>query len=150
MNEMKVQRIENGTVIDHITAGKALYIAQLLHLADSSLFVIGSNLQSSKLGKKDIIKIENYQLHEGEKKSIALISPSASFTEIRNFKVVAKETAELPEIIKELIVCPNHNCITNLEDMKSRFSLNARTMTLQCSYCEKKYTIDEVKFKRQI
>jgi aspartate carbamoyltransferase regulatory subunit len=102
------------------------------------------------LGKKDIIKIENYQLHEGEKKSIALISPSASFTEIRNFKVVAKAAAELPKIIKELIVCPNHNCITNLENMKSRFSLNARTMTLQCSYCEKKYTIDEVKFKRQI
>lgn len=148
MKEMKVQRIENGTVIDHIIAGKALYIAELLHLAGSSLFVIGSNLQSSKLGKKDIIKIENYNLSEAEKNSIALISPSASFTEIRNYKVVNKEEAILPERVRDLVVCPNHNCITNLEDMSSCFTLNKEKMTLQCSYCERRYTIDEVQFKK--
>ncbi|MCF7919202.1 MAG: aspartate carbamoyltransferase regulatory subunit [Candidatus Cloacimonetes bacterium] len=148
MKEMKVQRIENGTVIDHISAGKALYIAQLLHLAESSLFVIGSNLQSSKLGKKDIIKIENYQLSEAEKQSIALISPSASFTEIKNYNVVNKAQAVIPELIMELIVCPNHNCITNKEIMSSCFKMNPRNMTLQCAYCEKKYTIDEVTFKK--
>lgn len=148
MKEMKVKQIENGTVIDHITAGKALYIAQLLHLAESSLFVIGSNLSSSKLGKKDLIKIENYKLSDAEKKSIALISPSASFIEIRNFGVVSKEKAEIPKLIEDLIVCPNHKCITNLEEMSSRFRINEGKMTVRCAYCEKKYTVDEVEFKK--
>lgn len=150
MKEMKVQRIENGTVIDHITAGKALYIAQLLRLIDSSLFVIGSNLHSRKLGKKDIIKIEDYKLSAAEKQSIALIAPTASFAEIKNFEVESKEAAVIPERIRDLIVCPNHNCITNKETMSSCFILNKNRMTLQCAYCEKKYTIDEITFKRLI
>jgi aspartate carbamoyltransferase regulatory subunit len=147
MKEMRVRPIENGTVIDHILAGKALYIAKLLHL-DDSLFVIGSNLESHKLGNKDIIKIENYVMSEAEKKSIALISPNASFIEIKNYEVVLKEPADIPAVIEGLIVCPNHNCITNKENMSSRFHINKKTMSVRCAYCEKKYTVDEVKFKR--
>jgi len=150
MKKMKVRQIENGTVIDHIAAGKALYIAQLLHLVESSLFVIGSNLQSSKFGKKDIIKIENYILSDAEKHSIALISPTASFVQIQNFDVVSKETSDIPDVIEYLIVCPNQTCITNTENMSSRFNINKDTMTVRCAYCEKKYTVDEVKFKRLI
>jgi len=150
MKKMKVRQIENGTVIDHIAVGKALYIAQLLHLVESSLFVIGSNLQSSKYGKKDIIKIENYILSDSEKHSIALISPAASFIQIKNYEVVSKETAHIPDVIEYLIVCPNLNCITNTENMSSRFDINKETMSVRCAYCEKKYKVDEVKFKRLI
>ncbi|MDP8220428.1 MAG: aspartate carbamoyltransferase regulatory subunit [Candidatus Stygibacter frigidus] len=150
MKKMKVRQIENGTVIDHIAAGKALYIAQLLHLVESSLFVIGSNLQSSKFGKKDIIKIENYNLSDAEKHSIALISPTASFIQIQDFEVVSKERAHIPDVIEYLIVCPNHKCITNIEVMSSRFVINKNNMSVRCAYCEKKYTVDEVKFKRLI
>jgi aspartate carbamoyltransferase regulatory subunit len=148
MKKMKVRQIENGTVIDHIAAGKALYIAQLLHLVESSLFVIGSNLQSSKLDKKDLIKIENFILSDSEKHSIALISPTASFIQIKNYDVVSKEKADIPDVIEYLIVCPNHKCITNIENMSSRFNIDTNTMTVRCDYCEKKYTVDDVKFKR--
>ncbi|MCF7911655.1 MAG: aspartate carbamoyltransferase regulatory subunit [Candidatus Cloacimonetes bacterium] len=150
MKIMKVRQIENGTVIDHISAGKALYIAQLLHLVESSLFVIGSNLSSSKLGKKDLIKIENYILSEAEKHSIALISPTASFIQIQNYEVVSKEKSDIPDVIEYLIVCPNHNCITNTENMSSRFNIDTKTMTVRCAYCEKKYTVDDIKFKRLV
>ncbi|MDP8211157.1 MAG: aspartate carbamoyltransferase regulatory subunit [Candidatus Stygibacter australis] len=150
MKKMKVRQIENGAVIDHIAAGKALYIAQLLHLVESSLFVIGSNLQSSKFGKKDIIKIENYILSDAEKHSIALISPRASFVQIQNYDVISKETSDIPDVIEYLIVCPNLTCITNTENMSSRFDINKDNMTVRCAYCEKKYTVDEVKFKRLI
>ncbi len=150
MKEMRVRQIENGTVIDHILAGKALYIAQLLHLVESSLFVIGSNLESAKLGKKDLIKIENYEMNDDEKKSIALISPTASFIQIKNYEVVKKEKAVIPDVIEELLVCPNYNCITNKENMSSKFKINEQKMTARCAYCEKKYTVDEVKFKRLI
>jgi aspartate carbamoyltransferase regulatory subunit len=107
---------------------------------------MGINLQSKKLGSKDLIKIENKELTSDEVNSIALISPDASVTIIKDYNVAKKIQLEIPGYIEELIQCPNPKCITNLEKISSKFKLTAdKDVSVRCVYCEKKYRIDDVK-----
>ena len=57
---MNIDSIKNGIVIDHIKAGKGMEIYNLLGLdkLGCSIAII-KNVTSSKLGKKDIIKIDS-------------------------------------------------------------------------------------------
>ncbi len=146
--QLKVDPIKNGTVIDHITAGKALEVAEILNISDTdSEIMIGVNLGSRKMGKKDIIKIENRELSKEEAGSIALISPTATLIIIENYKVIRKFGIHIPEEIHQHIICPNSKCITNNENVKTRFFLAGKNpVEVRCAYCEKKYFIDEVKF----
>ena len=63
-SELKIKAIENGTVIDHITANKALYILKILGLPDDETknVTIAMNISSNEIGRKDILKIENREL----------------------------------------------------------------------------------------
>jgi aspartate carbamoyltransferase regulatory subunit len=146
--KLKVDPIKNGTVIDHIKAGKALQVAEILNIGNSgSEIMIGLNLSSQKMGKKDIIKIENRELSKEETGSIALISPGATMIIINEYKVVKKFGIEIPLKIKKHIICPNPNCITNIESVKTKFEIvDKKPIEVRCAYCEKKYYIDEVKF----
>ena len=148
-NKLKVDPIKNGTVIDHIASGKALLVAEILKLnPPENLMMIGVNLMSKKMGKKDIIKIENRVLTDEEVNSIALISPTATLIIIKDLKVVKKQNISLPKIITNQIICPNANCITNIEKVTTRFELaNSEPVQVRCDYCEKKYSIGDVKFK---
>ncbi len=148
MKQMKVDAIKNGTVIDHIPEGKALAVADILNLSGSNEVMIGINLNSKKVGKKDIIKIENRELSQEEVNSIALIAPSATLTIIKDFEVIRKVKAEIPESIEGLISCPNPKCITNSEKIKTKFKVTDKNpLNVRCCYCEKKYLVDEVKIK---
>ena len=146
--QLKVDPIKNGTVIDHISAGKALKVIELLKLGRSeNELMLGMNLTSNKMGRKDVVKIENRTITEHEADSIALLSPSASIIIIEDYEVIKKFSPELPKSIKNYIVCPNPNCITNTEDIHTIFDLaNKEPIEVRCAYCEKKYSIDNVKF----
>jgi len=148
-NQLKVDPIKNGTVIDHISAGKALQVIDLINLKQpDNLMMIGVNLSSNKMGKKDIIKIENRVLTEDEVNSIALISPNASLIIIEDFGVIKKKKIELPNSVRKHIVCPNPACVTNIEKVETRFELAGKDpVEVRCEYCEKKYGIEQVKFK---
>jgi aspartate carbamoyltransferase regulatory subunit len=149
MKQIKVNAINNGTVIDHITAGKIRKVMDILQLDGSDTVMIGMNLHSNKIGKKDIIKIENKELSEHEVNSIALLAPEATMIIIQNFEVVRKTKLKVPDIIDNIIVCPNPKCITNAENIISRFRLtNDAPAQVRCVYCEKKYLIEEVKIKK--
>jgi len=147
-NKLKVDPIRNGTVIDHIASGKALLVADILKLnPPENLMMVGVNLTSRKMGKKDIIKIENRVLSDDEVNSIALISPTATLIIIEDFTVVKKQSISLPTTIKNHIICPNSNCITNVEKVATRFELaNSEPVQVRCGYCEKKYYIGDVNF----
>ena len=56
---MNIDSINNGVVIDHITAGSGMKLYELLGLGalDCSVAII-KNAVSRKKGKKDIIKID--------------------------------------------------------------------------------------------
>ena len=149
IKQIKVNAIKNGTVIDHITAGRVQKVLEILNLDASETVMIGMNLQSNKIGKKDIIKIENKVLSQDEVNSIALIAAKATLVIIKDFEVVSKDSLELPERIKNLIVCPNPKCVTNEEDIKSKFKLTEDIPPqVRCLYCEKKYPVEEVKIKK--
>lgn len=152
MKEMKVDAIRNGTVIDHIPAGKSWQVTEILKIHGAPLLV-GVNLSSRKFGRKDLIKIENHELSVPEANSIALIAPQASISIIREFEITEKIAVTIPPEIVELIVCPNPNCVTNSEPVLTRFSAGAPSpgpggsVSVSCAYCEKRYRVEDVRIR---
>ena len=72
---MKVERIEHGTVIDHILPSKAFDVLGVLGLSTDKTMSILVNSHSRKGGKKDILKFENVELSAEEANLVALVSP---------------------------------------------------------------------------
>ncbi|SAY51698.1 aspartate carbamoyltransferase regulatory subunit [Neisseria weaveri] len=145
--QYSVEAIENGTVIDHIPAGKGLTILRqfkLLHYG--SAVTVGFNLPSKNHGSKDIIKISGVRFDEQAANRLALFAPEATVNVIEYFKVVQKMLLELPDTISEVFRCPNPNCASHGEPVKSRFYVrrhNGQTK-LKCHYCEKTYSRESV------
>ena len=108
-SELKIRAIENGTVIDHITANKSLHILKILGLPDSETknVTVAMNVSSKEIGRKDIVKIENRELNHEELDQIALIAPKASVNIIRDYKPVKKDKIILPNTITGIIKCTN-------------------------------------------
>jgi len=132
-----VSPIKNGTVIDHITAGEALNVLRILGITGSTreCLSIATNVGSKRMGKKDIVKIENRELRTEEVDRIALLAPQAKINIIRNYKVVEKKGVEIPEILKGVVRCPNPGCITNTnEPVASTFEVLPKG--LHCLYCD--------------
>ncbi|EKD68988.1 MAG: hypothetical protein ACD_47C00332G0002 [uncultured bacterium] len=146
MKQLKVDAIKDGTVIDHIPAGKAMKVLNILKLKNSDVVMVGVNLASRKFAKKDLIKIENRELSGDEVDRIALIAPDANISIIRNFEVVKKSEVNIPEKLSAIIVCQNHKCITNTEPVTTCFYVEARNpIMVRCHYCEKSFGADEIK-----
>ncbi|TLY48650.1 MAG: aspartate carbamoyltransferase regulatory subunit [Gammaproteobacteria bacterium] len=141
-----VSAIENGVVIDHIPAGQSLKIIRLLHVVNSKQRVtLGLNLRSTSLKLKDLIKIENRLLTPQEIDHVAIFAPGATISRIENFKVSIKINCELPKTIRDVLVCPNLNCINHVES-KGYFKLESSSnhVKLRCFYCEKQFDRDQV------
>jgi len=136
---MKVQRIEHGTVIDHILAGKAFDVLSVLGISNEKSMSILINSHSKKGGKKDILKIEDVELSEAEASRVALISPRATINIIVGGHVVRKFNAEAPEVVRGILTCSNPNCISNQDEpVTSEFRLGPDDgHRYVCSYCER-------------
>jgi aspartate carbamoyltransferase regulatory subunit len=142
--ELRVKPIRNGTVIDHIAGGQALNVLKILGISgtsDATVSVV-MNVESGKLGKKDIVKVEDRELKEEEVNRIALIAPDATINIIRNFLVIEKHHVDLPDQIIGVVRCQNPNCISNTEEpIKSRITVKAKNpVLLRCVYCEQPIT----------
>ena len=140
-DKIKVFKIENGTVIDHIVSPMALKIIDILGIKKEGEISIGINFDSKKIGKKDIIKFENIYLDKNETDLIALFSPHASINIIKEGKVIEKRKIEMPSEIISILRCPNPTCVTNnYKDCDTKFILeryDENSTTVRCSYCEK-------------
>ena len=77
MKELKVDPIKNGTVIDHIPAGRVQRVLAILKPRATDVVMMGMNFSSKAMKKKDIIKIEGRELTQNEVNSIALVAPAA-------------------------------------------------------------------------
>lgn len=137
---MNVDSIQNGIVIDHITAGQGMKLYELLGLdsLDVSVALI-KNVVSNKMGRKDIIKIDadipvNIDL-------IGFTDPGATVNFIKNGKLIAKKTIEMPELLTNVIRCKNPRCITSCEqELKQVFRLTDREHKVyRCIYCETRW-----------
>ncbi len=142
---LSVAAIEKGSVIDHIPAGQGMRIVRLLKLAEHKKKVtLGLNLPSKRLGYKDIIKVEEWELSEKEGSEIAVFAPKATINIINGYRIVKKFTVSMPATISRLLTCPNHHCVTNHEEMATQFQVIqiGRRVSLQCHYCEKSFAHD--------
>lgn len=138
--KLAVSKIRWGTVIDHIPAGYALKVLSILGIQGNEGYRVAviMNVESSKLGRKDIVKVEERELRPDEVNRIALIAPTATINIIRDYEVYKKLKVEIPEVIEEILKCGNPTCITNQprEPVKPRFKLVCRApVKLQCVYC---------------
>lgn len=147
---LSVSAIKEGTVIDHIRAGKAMKIIRLLHFAENERRVtVGLNLKSESTKLKDIIKIEGVFLSPAQAAQIAIFSPKATVNVIDNYKVAKKFRVEMPEAIAAVLACPNPRCITNAEKIGTLFTVeeNNSQVILRCRFCEKCFSRDEMEEK---
>ena len=145
--KLSVEAIEKGTVIDHIPAGKGLIILRqfkLLHYG--SAVTVGFNLPSKTQGSKDIIKITGVWLDDNAANRLALFAPEAVVNTIEHFKVINTRRLTLPDEIAEVFRCPNTNCASHGEPVKSRFYVRKQSgqTKLKCHYCEKTFSRDSV------
>lgn len=146
--KLLVAAIKDGTVIDHINSGHALKIIRLLNLASySKLVTVGLNLPSKESGLKDLIKVANLELTPEEMSRVAIFAPNATINIIKDYTVSKKFKAEIPEVIEYVIVCPNPKCITNHEDINTKFHIECDKgkTKFSCNYCEKKYEESDIK-----
>jgi aspartate carbamoyltransferase regulatory subunit len=145
--ELKVKPIKNGTVIDHITANKALHVLKILKLPSQEAAVtIAMNVKSSQMGAKDIVKIEGRELESAEVDKIALIAPQATINIIRDYEIITKGKVKLPEKISGILRCANPNCITNTEEpVNSLFYVTSpEPLVVRCYYCERAMDQNEI------
>ncbi len=134
---MNIDSIKNGIVIDHIQAKKGMQIYEALKLQDLDCSVaIITNAKSKKMGRKDIIKID--QAMEINMDVIGFIEPNATINMVKQDKLVNKYKVKLPEKIVNLAKCQNPRCITSIErDLDQIFTLTDReNQVYRCQYCE--------------
>lgn len=135
--KLRVSKIRNGTVIDHVTAGRALTVLGVLGIDGSGgeTVSVGMNVPSDELGRKDVVKVEDRELSPSEVDVISLIAPEATINIIREYEVESKTRVERPERVEGVLACPNHSCITNADEpVSTRFDVLADGV--RCCYCE--------------
>lgn len=144
-----VSKIREGTVIDHIPAGKALKVLRILGISGGEPYRIAvvMNAESRKLGRKDIVKIEGKFLSKRELDLIALVAPTATINIVKNYSVVEKYKVSIPSEVKGLLTCPNPSCITRKERevAVSWFKLvSSSPVVLECMYCGTRISGEDV------
>ena len=136
---MNIDSITNGFVIDHITKGPALQPYNLLGLDSLECSVaLLRNVGSTKLGKKDIIKVDADIPIDFD--VIGYVDPGITINVIRDGKLVEKRTIKTPSILTNVIKCKNPRCITSVEqELDHVFKLTDEENNIyRCIYCETK------------
>ena len=136
---MRIDAIQNGIVIDHITAGRGMQLYNLLGLADLDCSVaLMMKVVSQRMGHKDIIKIDADIPIDLD--VIGYVDPHATINFIKDGKLVEKRNIEMPERLVNVIRCKNPRCITSVEqELDQVFKLTDRKNGVyRCMYCETK------------
>ena len=136
---LNIDSIENGIVIDHITAGLGMRVYELLelHKLDTCVAII-KNAKSEKFGKKDIIKIEG--VTDIDLDVLGFIDNKATVCVIRGGKLAEKKQPPLPERLVNIVSCKNPRCITSVEQVDQIFTLcDKEAHRYRCIYCEQEY-----------
>lgn len=139
---LKIDEIQNGVVIDHITAGTGLalyHMMELEKLGNASVALL-QNVRSQKAGKKDIIKIEG-NVSGLSFDTLAYVDPKISITVIQDGKVVEKKHPEQPKRLVNVIKCTNPRCITSIEEGCDHIFALTPSGHYRCIYCEQEFRV---------
>ena len=140
-NTLSVGKIKEGFVLDHIKAGRSMDIYKYLHLGELDCCVaIIKNAKSSKMGKKDIMKIE-CPTDQIDLDILGFIDHNITVNIVEDSKITEKKCLHLPKKIKNVILCKNPRCITSIEqELEQVFILTDKEKeTYRCQYCEEAY-----------
>jgi aspartate carbamoyltransferase regulatory subunit len=137
---MLVQKISDGTVIDHIAAGKSLSVLRLLGNPQNKGVTVAlvMNVSSSKMGRKDIVKVEGVEINDEQVQRLALIAPRASVVIIRSYRVAEKKKAVPPKVVSGILSCTSTTCISVKEkdSVQSIFSIvSSSPLSYKCKFC---------------
>lgn len=134
---INVSKLKKGIVLDHITQGQGYRIFRQLGLDElDDVVVLMRNVESTKLGKKDLIKIETDL--ELDLEVIGLIDPGITVTYVLNGEQIRKIKLALPETVTGILTCKNPRCISNQEKINDvRFRLvDPQSKQYACEYCD--------------
>lgn len=137
MRVLTISKIRDGTVIDHIPAGKALEVLKILGIKSGSRerVSMAMNVESKKMGRKDIVKVEGKYIGEEELNRISLIAPNATINIIKDYEILRKFKVKMPKFVEGILRCPNNNCISNdsREPVTPKFEIVDGVA--RCIYC---------------
>ncbi len=144
---LEVSAIEKGTVLDHLPSDKVMKIVSMLDFHTNCCVTIGLNLTSKKQQKKGIIKIAGRDLEEAELNKIAILAPAVTVNTIEGFLVTKKKKIALRGIEPNTIKCTNQNCITNHQNVITKFNvIGKQPLKIRCYYCERSLEEQEIEF----
>lgn len=134
---MKIDSIQNGYVLDHIKAGMGMKIYRILSLDGyQGQIALIQNAKSSKMGKKDVLKIatERFDL---DLDAVAFLAPQTTVNIIKDGRATEKLRLDLPKRLVNIVHCRNPRCISNHEQVEDVFTLaDEKNGTYRCIYCE--------------
>jgi aspartate carbamoyltransferase regulatory subunit len=136
-HELRVSKIRDGTVIDHVPGGQALRVLAILGIdgTGGETVSVAMNVPSDDMGAKDIVKVEDRELSQAEVDVISLIAPEATINIVREFDVVEKNRVVRPDEVRGVLRCPNANCITTADEpVASQFEVLQKGV--RCVYCD--------------
>lgn len=138
---LNISGIHEGFVLDHIQAGMSMRIYHDLKLdrLDCTVAII-KNAKSSKMGKKDIIKVE-CPIDALDLDILGFIDHRITVNVIKDDKIVEKKVLHLPKEVHNVISCKNPRCITSIEqELEQIFVLTDEEHEVyRCKYCETKF-----------
>ena len=140
---MEINSISNGIVIDHIRAGFALKVLNHLNIdTGRGSVALLMNVTSTKYGRKDIIKLENFDNVDVE--VLGLIDHNATVIYIKNDEIVDKKNLAHPEKVTNVFICKNPRCVTSIESVPHVFHLAEDDLgKYRCEYCDNIVTIED-------
>lgn len=136
---MIIGQIKNGIVLDHITAGMGMELYNKLGLGSLACQVaLIKNAESKKMGRKDIIKID--EAIDIDLDALGYIDESITVNIIKDGKLFKRKRLEVPERVVNILKCKNPRCITTTEqELPHIFKLtNREKKVYRCIYCESK------------
>ena len=145
--QIVVKKIENGVVLDHLPACSGIRVIEFLSKkVGKNRIILLQNTSSNKIGHKDVVKLEDVILNERDLQTISLFAPSATISIIKNSEVVDKSQVTRPELVKNLLRCPNTSCISN-DELEARFIYTRFKLGKTgyvCYFCDAAISFDEI------
>ena len=140
---LNIDEIQNGLVIDHIKAGTAIGLMDLLGIKDnrtaSVALIQNARSRKSASGRKDIIKID--ALIDLDLDVLGYVDPDITVSIIKDGVQVEKKHPQLPKKLVNVLRCKNPRCITTTEPhLPAEFVLSdPEKHTYRCAYCDSEY-----------
>lgn len=137
---LNIDSLNKGVVIDHIKAGNSMKIYQYLKLdkLDCCVAII-KNAKSNRMGRKDIIKIED--TIDLDLDVLGFVDHNITVNIIDDGKIIEKKNITLPQTVTNVIQCKNPRCITSTEEgIEQVFKLcDSEKLLYRCVYCEQEF-----------